>query len=35
MFRKIVSLKISNEKHMSQFKIRKLNITPLKLIFKN
>jgi hypothetical protein len=27
MFRKIVTLKISNEKHMSQFKIRKLNIT--------
>jgi hypothetical protein len=25
MFRKIVTLKISNEKHMSQFKIRKLN----------
>jgi hypothetical protein len=22
----------SNEKHMSQFKIRKLNITPLKLL---
>jgi hypothetical protein len=32
MFRKIVALKISNEKHMSQFKIRKLNITPLKLL---
>jgi hypothetical protein len=30
MFRKIVTLKISNEKHMSQFKIRKFNITPLK-----
>jgi hypothetical protein len=29
---KIVTLKISNEKHMSQFKIRKLNITPLKLL---
>jgi hypothetical protein len=34
MFRKIVTLKISNEKHMSQFKIRKLNITPLKLLLK-
>jgi hypothetical protein len=32
MFRKIVILKISNEKRMSQFKIRKLNITPLKLL---
>jgi hypothetical protein len=30
MFRKIVTLKISNEKHISQFKIRKLSITPLK-----
>jgi hypothetical protein len=29
MFRKTVSL---NEKHMSQFKIRELNITPLKLL---
>jgi hypothetical protein len=32
MFRKIVILKISNEKYMSQFKIRKLNITTLKLL---
>jgi hypothetical protein len=32
MFRIIVTLKISNEKHMSQFKIRKLNITPLKQV---
>jgi hypothetical protein len=32
MFRKIVILKISNEKHMSLFKIRKLNITPLNLL---
>jgi hypothetical protein len=32
MLRKIVTLKISNEKHMSQFTIRKLNITPLKPI---
>jgi hypothetical protein len=32
MFRKIVTLKISKETHMSQFKIRKLNITPLKLL---
>jgi hypothetical protein len=31
MFRKIVTLKICNEKYMSQFKIRKLDITPLKL----
>jgi hypothetical protein len=30
MFRKIVTLKISNEKYISQFKIRKLNIIPLK-----
>jgi hypothetical protein len=32
MFGKIVTLKISKEKHMSLFKIRKLNITPLKLL---
>jgi hypothetical protein len=32
MFKKIVTLKISNDKHMSQFKIRKLNMTPLKLL---
>jgi hypothetical protein len=32
MFKKIVNLKISNEKHMSQFKITKLNLTPLKLL---
>jgi hypothetical protein len=32
MFKKIVTSKISNEKHMSPFKIRKLNITPLKLL---
>jgi hypothetical protein len=32
MFRKIVTLKISNEKHTSLFKIGKLNITPLKLL---
>jgi hypothetical protein len=32
MFRKIVTLKINNEKHMSQFKMRKLDITTLKLL---
>jgi hypothetical protein len=31
-FQKIVTLKISNEKHISQFKIRKLNITSHKLL---
>jgi hypothetical protein len=34
MFRKIVILKIFNEKHMSLFKIRKLNMHPLKLLVK-
>jgi hypothetical protein len=32
MFRKILTLKLSNEKHKTVFKIRKLNITPLKLL---
>jgi hypothetical protein len=34
MFRKIVTSKISNEKHMSQFKTRKLNITPPNLLLQ-